>query len=845
MSKPGFLARHGATLIDNGYRIIPIRSGTKRPPFKDWEQVVATHDTLNSWVGPEGKYKASGVGILCEFTPLADIDCLDPAAADYMQNYIEGRIEDFNFPPVRLGHAPKKGLLFRAADTFTKVNSHVWIDPDGDASLSTTQNGTPNGHWRKVEILGRGQQFVAYAIHPDTGKPYEWVEAGEPLTRRVEELPLMTPEFAREIVDEFNRYAERRGWTKKTNALEKPTTSVAVGRIDTDDAFATDVAKTDLTPLDLRKRLMMVPGAEDYDLWVQIGMALWHQFDGSQEGLDLWHDWSAQATNYDRAALDARWPDFNPEGKNRAPVTARLIIKLAAEHEKVVAVEKKREIEGRIAVASSADEIEEICADIQEIEFSGLIREVIIGLVRARFKEVTNTLMPMTLARRMTAYKQKERPGAPDWLDGFVYLTLNKAFYHRKRRTMMDRQAFDDAYSRFMLTKAEVLEGKTEPDHLPSKFALNSVQVPVVKTIMYMPGEDDLFSVDGIRYINSYSDANVPKLPEKITRKGQAAVKRVLDHVEFLFANERDRTILLDAIAFLVQNPGKRLNWAIMMQGVEGDGKSFFAGLLAAMLGPDNVNNIRAESAEEKYNAWSEGTQVVFFEEIKLHGHNRYDVLNKVKTLITNALISIRKMQTDVYEVINTATYFLTTNFRDALPLDKNDSRYFILFSRWQDKAKLDAFEAENPTYYADLFGAFEEAAALRKFFMDYPVPPTFRHNQRAPKSAARAEMISYSKSEHHELIDELISESTRMDFSEVLLESGELNDAFAEHGLTAPATRGLNSVLVSAGWTQIGKVKIDGRYRRYWSKHPEMFAARDGKTYQDFVRAILDLATL
>lgn len=845
MSKPGFLARHGATLIDNGYRIIPIRSGTKRPPFKDWEQIVATHETLDTWIGPEGKYNASGVGILSEWTPAADIDCLDAEAADHMHNWIDGRVEGLNFPPVRIGNAPKKLLLFRAIEPFSKINSKIWLDPNGDPSLSKTQSGVPNGHWRKVEMLGRGQQFVAYAIHPETGRPFEWVDNGSPLTRRVEDLPVLTQQFAREIADEFNRYAERRGWTLHNPSKTTETrTQVSVGKIDTDDAFASDAPKVhDLTPTDLRKRLMMVPGAEDYDLWVQIGMALWHQFDGSQEGLDLWHDWSAQAVNYDREALNARWPDFDPEGKHRQPVTARLIIKLAKENERVIAVEKKREIENKIAQCSSAEDIEIVCAEIQQIEFSGLVREQIISLVRTRFKDVTSALMPMSLARRMTAYQQKERPGAPEWLDGFCYLSMTRSFYHRKRQTLMEKRAFNDAYSRFMLTKAEVLEGKTVPEHEPANYALNAVQVPVVRNVMYMPGEEDIFSVDGQRYVNSYSAANVPAVPKNVGDEGREAISRVLRHVEHLFADERDRTILLDAIAFLVQNPGKRLNWAIVMQGVEGDGKSFFAGLLAAMLGPDNVNNIRAESAEEKFNAWAEGVQVVFFEEIKLHGHNRYDVLNKIKPLITNIIVPIRKMQTDVYSVINTATYFLTTNFRDALPLDKNDSRYFILFSRWQDKAKLDAFEAENPDYYMRLFASLAHGGALRKYFLSYKIPASFRADQRAPKSSARAEMISYSKSEHHELLDELLSESVRLDFSEMLLESGELNDMFAEHGLPAPATRGLNSILVSAGWTQVGKVKIDGRYRRYWTKTPEMFRARDGKTYQDFVRSILDAA--
>ncbi|MBF0171498.1 MAG: hypothetical protein HQK87_10510, partial [Nitrospinae bacterium] len=39
-----------------------------------------------------------------------------------------------------------------------------------------------------LEVLCQGQQFVAYAIHPETGQPYQW--PGRCLTEIVlEELP--------------------------------------------------------------------------------------------------------------------------------------------------------------------------------------------------------------------------------------------------------------------------------------------------------------------------------------------------------------------------------------------------------------------------------------------------------------------------------------------------------------------------------------------------------------------------------------------------------------------------------------------------------------------------------
>ena len=71
------------------------------------------------------------------------------------------------------------------------------------------------------------------------------------------------------------------------------------------------------------------------------------------------------------------------------------------------------------------------------------------------------------------------------------------------------------------------------------------------------------------------------------------------------------------------------------------------------------------------------------FEEVRLKGHNRHDVLNRVKPFITNSVVSVRRMRLNSYTVPNTAAYLLLTNFRDALPLGSGDSRYFVAFSLW------------------------------------------------------------------------------------------------------------------------------------------------------------------
>lgn len=51
----------------------------------------------------------------------------------------------------------------------------------------------------------------------------------------------------------------------------------------------------------------------NYDCWIAKGRELHRKYDGSAIGLQAWHGWSADAWNYEPAALDNIWPSFAQE----------------------------------------------------------------------------------------------------------------------------------------------------------------------------------------------------------------------------------------------------------------------------------------------------------------------------------------------------------------------------------------------------------------------------------------------------------------------------------------------------------------------------------------------------
>ena len=817
MAARRYLEEFGVRIARNGYAVIPIRPGEKRPYGDRWQTYDGTEEGVLDWI-KSGK-GSFGVGIKTKDSPAVDIDVQDAKVVDKIREMVfakTGRTLQ------RVGFAPKTLLAYQTDEPFPKVDTGFWVDDKGRTA--------------KVEILGDGQQFVAAHIHPDTGKPYRWLDGKSVLDTPRDDLPILRQRHAEEIKAEAIQIFLGQGWVKKTNAVQRLTAS----GYDPDDPFAAVRAKTDISDDQLHHKLSLVPSNEDYEVWFHVGMALFHQYDGAMYGLELWHQWSSSAPNYDADALDKKWPTFNIQTKDRPPITARFIIKLAQDEEKRVNEEVLGTVLQGIADSGDLKELMTVCETIKKTQFDMVLREMLVGKVKERFKKLTGTMPRIGVVRDMTRYESAENRAMPGWLKNWVYCQLDETFFHMIDRRVLTKAAFDSSHARLMLTPSERNEGKSVPETTAVAAAMNLFQVPVVYNRMYMPGYEPLYKLNDIAYVNSYSDIGIPELPGETTAPDQQAIEIVLHHCVHLFRNGRDRRIFLDFLSYIVQNPGQKVNWAILIQGTEGDGKSFFSLLLKAMLGMDNVNVIPGKALEEKYNPWAEGALVCFVEDVRLHGNNRFDAINTLKPMITNMTTSIRRMNTNTYEVVNTVNYITTANLKDALPVGHEDSRFFALFTRFQSQQAILSFKEANPDYYTRLHGALNFAGALRKFFLERSISDDFNAKARAPVSSYKAEMIEMNRSDDEQALIDAMDESGKPDFSGLLLDSGMIHEQFMEREALPPNTKALKRLLSTNGFTFLGRFKINGEKRRFWSQRPDIWS-EDSDERGEQIRDYLD----
>ncbi len=804
-----YLAQHGQQLLDNGYHIVPIRVGGKSPGFDGWEKSRATRDQLKEWL--ENGYRNAGVGILTKNTPAIDIDIRDEKVAMLMDTYVREKIGG---ELIRVGQAPKRLFLFRCDTPFRKMRSTVRFDEWGEK--------------QQIEVLAEGQQFVAYHKHPDTHKPYTWPDAGfNPLEVLANQLPTLTIEQAEGLIAYFEEIADAEDWVIKKTGLSRSRA------VDATNPFVEDTAPVDMSDEEIRARLMLVPGADDYDTWFQIGMALYHQWDGAEVGLALWHEWSETADNYDHEQVERKWETFAIGGKRRAPVTVRYILKMSAEAVINTNAEVGQKL--RLLFASCADIVawDKAAKETSKAEIDALVRSSIAQVAKEARDRISGTKTSLVEIKKRLAFVPEAPKGKsiPGWARKWVYDVAEDRFFNTETKNSATVQGYNAMYDREAMTKKDVLDGKSAPSSTASQLALNYYKVKPIDGQRYEPGQDAIFySNEGV-FANTYREYEIPDLPEKKLPRDTKNVERVKAHIKHLLVDEREQRMFLDWLAWIVQNPGKHVNYSILLQGVEGDGKSFFAEMMRAVMGASNVTMLNAHIFESNFTDWSVGQCLACVEEVRIvKALNKYEVINRIKPNITNNILEVHPKGKPIFNAKNTTSYLLFSNFKDALPLDDDGRRWLVLFSQWQRRAQIAAFKEANPDYYEKLYGAIDDSAgAIRQWLLNHETSDEFNPKGDAPTTAARAFMIKQSKSEFIQTLDEIIKENDSLFADHNLIDVTNLPEAFAARGVEWPHAKSMGAQLMRDGYEELGQIRLEEGVRaRFWTKTPELFRVAD-----------------
>lgn len=274
-----FMARHGARLIDNGYRILPIVPGHKKPgrySAGDWRDYAdwARHcDRDNGPVEAEiwAKWPDAGIGIAAGTVVAVDIDIRDADLALQLEKLAREMLGDT--PLMRVGLPPKRLLVYRADQPFAGIKAHP------------------------LEILARGQQFVGYGVHPVTQRPYEW-PIDNPVDTARDDIPAVTE-------------AQCRGWLEAALKLvPEDLRSVPLAQGTSEEGWR-GPSDPKGTLAAIQEALTYLPNDDlQWDDWFRVGMALKGAL--GNDGWEIFSAWSSQSAKHDPVATAKLWRGLKP-----------------------------------------------------------------------------------------------------------------------------------------------------------------------------------------------------------------------------------------------------------------------------------------------------------------------------------------------------------------------------------------------------------------------------------------------------------------------------------------------------------------------------------------------------
>lgn len=326
--------------------------------------------------------------------------------------------------------------------------------------------------------------------------------------------------------------------------------------------------------------------------------------------------------------------------------------------------------------------------------------------------------------------------------DEWVYVIDAEAFVRRSDGKKWKKEQWKARYAG-MMSQGDIINAVFRGNFPVRKF----------EALVYIPGGAEFPDGEqGGRY-------NIWK-PSGVDAQG-GDVSPFLDHMAYLFPDQEECGFVLDYLAMLVQRPEQKVNYALLVKGGQGTGKSWIGRLMTRIIGSPNVTQPSNSEVMSQWTAWTEGAQLGIIEELMCVG--RLDMANRLKPIITEPTLRIEAKGCSLYSIPNHLNLMAFTNHDDAVPIERGDRRWLVVFS--------DA-ESRDDAYYERLFDYLDGngPSAVKQWLLDREI--RLNPKGRAPKTKGKAEMRRLSLSEAEQHLAEMLEEGVApFDFDLVRLD--------------------------------------------------------------------------
>jgi hypothetical protein len=364
-----------------------------------------------------------------------------------------------------------------------------------------------------------------------------------------------------------------------------------------------------------------VPGTNDYAVcsehgkWLEIGMAMYHQFDGSLEARAVFDDWCSQLDGYDSAEITRRWKTWGTKRKN--PKTFRTILKAYNEAHP----EEK--------VKPEPDPNWELTLKKHVAKFSKNNAQVMVG----------GKHRIMWRQSEKHAYEFSPRSERLLMYEHTLIKTGEKEVFGQTR----------DVFSNHLLAWAK------HPD-----------------TRIYMGGVVFEPNKPALGCYNTWKGFSIEPA------ENNKALKHIHKHIEKVICGDKPEMIeyFYNWCAYTFQNPDVPAGAALVLRGKKGTGKGIVGHFLRYIWGAHAKHISNPKFLVGSFNAMLADCCFLFADEAFFSGDKKHEGV--LKALITEPTITIERKGIDAYTVNNYLKVLMATNEDFAVPATEDERRYAV-----------------------------------------------------------------------------------------------------------------------------------------------------------------------
>jgi putative DNA primase/helicase len=154
-----------------------------------------------------------------------------------------------------------------------------------------------------------------------------------------------------------------------------------------------------------------------------------------------------------------------------------------------------------------------------------------------------------------------------------------------------------------------------------------------------------------------------------------------LELLRYLCSNETERSLFYDWVirwlAYPIQNPGAKMQTALVFHGPQGTGKNFFFESIMAIYG-EYGRIVDQAAIEDKFNDWASKKLFLIADEVVARAE-LYHVKNKLKSFVTGEWIRINPKNVTAHDERNHVNLVFLSNESTPLVLEHDDRRYMVI----------------------------------------------------------------------------------------------------------------------------------------------------------------------